>query len=161
MSLWKAVKNYEDIYEVSNAGEVRSKDRKVKTWFGERSSKGKLLNGEIKKDGYCRVQLSDAKTNKTDRVYLHRLVASAFIDNPLNQATIDAIRDTGNGFFKTLIGRGACLPGSKVIYNSADNPAEELSAGHVTFELNFAGASPAERITFKSYIDINLLTQLV
>ena len=89
MSLWKAVKNYEDIYEVSNAGEVRSKDRKVKTWFGERSSKGKLLNGEIKKDGYCRVQLSDAKTNKTDRVYLHRLVASAFIDNPLNKPCIN------------------------------------------------------------------------
>ena len=84
-----------------------------------------------------------------------------FIDKPLTQATIDAIRDTGNGFFKTLIGRGACLPGSKVIYNPADNSAEELSAGHVTFELNFAGASPAERITFKSYIDINLLTQLV
>lgn len=84
-----------------------------------------------------------------------------FIDKPLNQAIIDAIRDTGNGFFKTQIGRGACLPGSKVIYNPADNPAEELSAGHVTFELSFAGASPAERITFKSYIDINLLTQLV
>jgi phage tail sheath protein FI len=84
-----------------------------------------------------------------------------YIDKPLNQATIDAIRDTGNGFFKTLIGRGACLPGSKVIYNPADNPAEELSAGHVTFELSFAGASPAERITFKSFIDINLLTQLV
>lgn len=84
-----------------------------------------------------------------------------FIDKPLNQATIDAIRDTGNGFFKTLIGRGACLPGSKIVYNSEDNSAEELSAGHVTFELQFAGASPAERITFKSMIDINLLTQLV
>lgn len=84
-----------------------------------------------------------------------------FIDKPLTQALIDAIRDTGNGFFKTLIGRGACLPGSKVIYNPADNSAEELSAGHVTFELNFAGASPAERVTFKSHIDINLLTQLV
>ena len=84
-----------------------------------------------------------------------------FIDKGLTQALIDAIRDTGNGFFKTLIGRGACLPGSKVIYNSADNTAEELSAGHVVFELSFAGASPAERITFRSLIDINLLTQLV
>ena len=84
-----------------------------------------------------------------------------FIDKGLNQALIDAIRDTGNGFFRTLIGRGACLPGSKVVYNASDNSAEELSAGHVTFELIFAGASPAERITFKSRIDINLLNQLV
>lgn len=84
-----------------------------------------------------------------------------FIDKPLTQALIDAIRDTGNGFFRTLIGRGACMPGSKVVYNDSDNSAEELSAGHVTFELIFAGASPAERITFKSRIDINLLTQLV
>jgi len=84
-----------------------------------------------------------------------------FIDKALTQALIDSIRDTGNGFFKTLIGRGACMPGSKVIYNPADNSAEELAAGHVVFELSFAGASPAERITFKSVIDINLLTQLV
>jgi len=84
-----------------------------------------------------------------------------FIDKPLTQALIDAIRDTGNGFFKTLIGRGACMPGSKVVYNTEDNSALELAAGHVTFELIFAGPSPAERITFKSYIDINLLAQLV
>jgi phage tail sheath protein FI len=83
-----------------------------------------------------------------------------FIDRPINQATIDAIRDTGNGFFRTLIGRGACLSGSKCVY-SADNTAEELALGHVTFDLVFMGPTPAERITFKSYLDINLLTQIV
>lgn len=83
-----------------------------------------------------------------------------FIDKPINQATIDAIRDTGNGFFRTLIGRGACLSGSKCVY-SADNTAEELAAGHVVFDLVFMGPTPAERITFKSFLDINLLTQIV
>lgn len=83
-----------------------------------------------------------------------------FIDKPLNQATIDAIRDTGNGFFRTLIGRGAVLSGSKCVY-SADNTAEELAAGHVVFDLVFMGPTPAERITFKSYLDINLLSQIV
>jgi len=39
--------------------------------------------------------------------------------------------------------------------------AEELAAGHVTFDLVFMGPTPAERITFKSYLDINLLTQIV
>lgn len=83
-----------------------------------------------------------------------------FIDKPLNQATIDAIRDTGNGFFRTLIGRGACLPGSKCVYSSENTP-EELAAGHVTFDLVFMGPTPAERITFKSFLDINLLTAIV
>lgn len=84
-----------------------------------------------------------------------------FIDKPINQATIDAIRDTGNGFFRTLIGRGACLPGSKAVYNTELNTPEELAAGHVTFDLVFMGPTPAERITFQSFIDINLLTSII
>jgi uncharacterized protein len=83
-----------------------------------------------------------------------------YIDRPLNQATIDAIRETGNAFFRTLIGRGACLPGSKCIYSS-ENTSTELAAGHVTFDLVFMGPTPAERITFKSFLDINLLTSIV
>jgi phage tail sheath protein FI len=87
--------------------------------------------------------------------------AFPFIDKPLNQATADAIRETGNGFFRTLIGRGACLPGSRVEYIPADNPAEELAAGHIQFNLVFMGPTPAERITFQSILDINLLTTIV
>ena len=83
-----------------------------------------------------------------------------FIDKPLNQATVDAIRETGNGFFRTLIGRGACFPGSRCEY-SEENTPEELAAGHVTFDLVFMGPTPAERITYKSFIDINLLAQIV
>lgn len=83
-----------------------------------------------------------------------------FIDRPLNQATVDAIRETGNGFFRTLIGRGACFPGSRVEYSEANTP-EELAAGHVTFDLVFMGPTPAERITFQSFIDISLLAQIV
>lgn len=83
-----------------------------------------------------------------------------FIDKPINQATIDAIRETGNAFFRTLIGRGACLPGSRCEY-SADNTPTELAAGHVIFDLVFMGPTPAERITFKSYLDINLLAQII
>lgn len=83
-----------------------------------------------------------------------------FIDKPINQATIDAIRETGNAFFRTLIGRGACLPGSKCVY-SEENTPEELALGHVVFDLVFMVPTPAERITFKSYLDINLLAQIV
>lgn len=89
MSLWKAVKNYEGVYEVSNTGDLRSKDRKVKTWFGIRTCEGKPICGEINRDGYRRVHMSDARTGKKDRVYLHRLVAGAFIENPLNKPCVN------------------------------------------------------------------------
>lgn len=82
-----------------------------------------------------------------------------YIDRPLNQAIVDAIRETGNGFFRTLIGRGACFPGSRCEYSSENTPIE-LSAGHVIFDLIFMGPTPAERITFKSFLDINLLAQI-
>ncbi len=83
-----------------------------------------------------------------------------FIDKPIIQATIDAIRDTGNSFFRTLIARGACLPGSKCEYIPEDNDPTELANGHVQFNLVFMGPTPAERITFVSYLDISLLAQI-
>jgi phage tail sheath protein FI len=83
-----------------------------------------------------------------------------FIDAPLNQATIDAILGTANGFISTLIQRGALIIGSNVYYDPADNSALELAAGHVTFRRNYASPTPAERITFISSFDINLLAQL-
>jgi len=86
--------------------------------------------------------------------------AFPYIDKPINQAIIDTIREEGNSFFNTLIGRGACTPGSRVEYVPEDNPATELAAGHIQFNLVFMGPTPAERITFKSYLDINLLTQI-
>ncbi len=82
-----------------------------------------------------------------------------FIDRPLNQATIDSIRESVNAFFRTLMQRGAIIDGS-CTFDKAKNPPTELAAGHVTFDLAFMPPTPAERITFESYIDINLLKVL-
>lgn len=83
-----------------------------------------------------------------------------FIDKPINQALIDAIRETGNAFFRTLIQRGALLPGSRVEWNKTNNPDVEIAAGHLTFDLVFMVPVPGERITFQSTIDISLLSTL-
>lgn len=82
-----------------------------------------------------------------------------FIDRPINNATIDAIKETVNAFMRTLIGRGALVDGN-CTYDPAKNPPTELAAGHLTFDLNFMPPTPAERITFESFIDINLLKSL-
>jgi len=83
----------------------------------------------------------------------------AFVDKPINQATIDAVCETVNSFLRTLQGRGAIVDGS-CTYNEESNPATELAAGHITFDISFMPPTPAERITFNSFIDINLLSQL-
>lgn len=82
-----------------------------------------------------------------------------YVDQPLNNALIDAIRDSTNSFMRTLVQRGAVIDG-ECTYDPAKNPPTELAAGHVTFDITFMPPTPAERITFESYIDINLLRSL-
>lgn len=82
-----------------------------------------------------------------------------FIDQPINNALIDSIKESVNAFMRTLIGRGALVDGT-CTYDPAKNPPTEVAAGHLTFDLNFMPPTPAERITFESFIDINLLKSL-
>lgn len=83
-----------------------------------------------------------------------------FLDRPINQALIDSIRESVNGFIRTLIQRGALIDGT-CIYDPAKNPETEIAAGHLTFDLEFMPPTPAERITFESYINIELLKALL
>lgn len=82
-----------------------------------------------------------------------------FIDYPINDALIDAVTESVNSFLRTLIVRGALIDG-ECSYDPTKNPATELALGHLTFDIVFMPPPPAERITFESFIDINLLNQL-
>ena len=87
--IWRPIKDYEGLYEVSSLGNVRSVDRYV--MHGNRCCllKGKPLKAYHKSDGYLRATLS--KNNKAKNYYVHRLVANAFIPNPNNLPCIDHI----------------------------------------------------------------------
>ena len=78
-----------------------------------------------------------------------------FIDQPINQALVDTIRASVNAFIRTLVGRGALVDG-ECTFDKTKNPNVELAAGHLTFDITFLPPYPAERITFNSFIDINL-----
>lgn len=81
--IWKDVVGYEGIYEVSNIGNVRSLDRYV---YGKLDSKhfvkGKVFKLQKSHKGYRTVILH--KCGKAKQKQVHRLVAEAFISNPLN-----------------------------------------------------------------------------
>ena len=79
MEVWKDIKGYEGLYQVSNFGRVRSKDK----WVVEKSGKNRFMKGRVlkprsDKNGYLIINL----LGKTYKV--HRLVAEAFIPNPDN-----------------------------------------------------------------------------
>lgn len=82
-----------------------------------------------------------------------------FMDYPIDNGLIDSICETVNQFIRTLIGRGALIDG-KCTFNQDKNPATEIANGHLVFDIEFMPPTPAERITFESFIDIELLKSL-
>lgn len=75
--LWKPVDGYEGLYEVSSLGAVRSCAKTIATRRGDRTLCQRILS-PAKHNGYFRVQLTDDR-GKHKHVFLHRLVAEAFI----------------------------------------------------------------------------------
>lgn len=84
---WKSITDWE-FYEVSNYGRVRSIDKVVKSKSGSTAlKKGKLRTLTLDKDGYYGILLYDGKRKK--RFLIHRLVAQAFLPNPLGLPQIN------------------------------------------------------------------------
>lgn len=76
--IWKNIKEYEGIYQVSNLGRVKrigSYRNQTKEWPSDR-----ILKACSKDNDYLSVVLS--KDGISSQKYIHRLVAQAFIPNP-------------------------------------------------------------------------------
>lgn len=80
--IWKPIKGYEGLYEVSNYGRVKSLN-----WNGKGAVGYMTLRK--KNTGYLAVLLS--KNGVSKYTLVHRLVATAFIPNPENEETINHI----------------------------------------------------------------------
>lgn len=79
---WKTVKGY-PMYEVSDLGNVRSLNYR-------RTGKGQVLKQSDNNSGYKCVVLTGEDGNPR-RMMVHRLVADAFIENPLEKPYVDHI----------------------------------------------------------------------
>ena len=74
--VWKDVRDFEGIYQVSNLGRIKSLN------YRNTGKEGIITPMHRNCDKYLRISLS--KKGKKEYRYLHRIVAEAFIPNPYN-----------------------------------------------------------------------------
>ena len=75
MEIWKDIKGYEGLYQVSNLGRV----------YGLTAHK--LVKPHLNNKGYLKVDLY--KSGKGRRFFVHRLVAETYIPNPNNYPQVN------------------------------------------------------------------------
>ena len=80
--IWKDIKGYEGLYQVSNTGKVKSLEKLKWNGRGYQKLPERIMKGKKCGRGYLQVRLF--KDGKSKNYYLHRLVAVAFIPNPDN-----------------------------------------------------------------------------
>lgn len=101
--VWKPIKGYEGLYEISSIGEVKS------IFYGEKS---RALKKSKTTTGYYKVELWKNKKKKSLKV--HRLVAIVFISNPENKPNINHI--DGNPLNNNVCNLEWCTQKENVIH---------------------------------------------
>lgn len=97
--IWKPIKGYEGLYEVSSWGKAKSLDKKMSNG---RLLKGKILNSYYDENGYLSVTLN--KNNKRKIRYLCRIVGENFLENYCKSENIIHLdKNKKNNFYKNLI----------------------------------------------------------
>jgi len=79
-TFWKDILGYEGLYKININGEIVSLQKR---------NFGKEISKRIDRTGYWIVKLKNE--SKYSSVYIHRLLALAFIDNPLNKPFVNHI----------------------------------------------------------------------
>lgn len=91
MEIWKDIPGFENHYQASNLGNIRS----LKTMFP------RILKQHENEDGYLIVSLYVYGYRRTKKV--HRLIAETFIENPENKPEINHLDEVkSNNFVENL-----------------------------------------------------------
>ncbi len=98
--IWQDISGFEGLYSISTRGRVRSNSREmwngINTWISEE----KILKNYLNDRGYYEVSL--LKNGVRKLCSIHRLVATAFIPNPLNKREVNHLLEKTNNFVENL-----------------------------------------------------------
>lgn len=93
--IWKDIEGFEEAYQVSNLGNIRSKNRVIVDKLNRRRhEKSQPIKLKKDRDGYVTFNAKYCGKNKMLKV--HREVAKCFVDNPNNYPCIDHIDGVRN-----------------------------------------------------------------
>src|SRR5699024_3512958 len=114
MEVFKDIRGYEGLYQVSNLGRVKSLEKKTMTDNGwERKWEECILKpAKTEKGKYFHVSLYKNKKSKTFNV--HRLVALSFIKNPENKKEVNHI--DGNRFNNSAVNLEWCTRSENALH---------------------------------------------
>lgn len=88
--IWKDIKGFEGIFQISNLGNVKSLARYVGDYRGKRLKKERILKPCDNGYGYLVLKVNTNNGKGKPKVfYIHRLVAEHFIPNPLNKKYVN------------------------------------------------------------------------
>lgn len=124
MERWKVIEGTKDLYEVSETGKVR------------RVSTGQVLKPTINENGYCYVTLSIGE-GRTIKRRVHRLVAEAFVKNPLGLAQIN--HKDENKQNNTADNLEWCTAGYNINYGTR-NQRHAVKMSRPVLQMNIEGA---------------------
>lgn len=85
------VKGFEDYYEITKCGLVRRKENSIFVNGKLRIKKPNIIGFVVNNKGYKKVLISVKELNFKKRLFLHRLLATTFIENPNNYPFINHI----------------------------------------------------------------------
>lgn len=102
LEVWKDIEDYEEYYQISNYGRIKSKERYSDCCYGkQRLIKEKIIVPTADKYGYLRIMLS--KNGDKKRFKIHQLVAKAFLENYDEGKVIHHIDyNSQNNYFENL-----------------------------------------------------------
>ena len=111
--IWKDIKGYEGLYQVSNLGRIKSLNY-------NHTKKEKIMTPTITKKGYMKLHLDN--DGKRKYCLVHRLVAETFIENPNNYNMV---------LHKKSVSNGGTNEATNLYWgNNSDNMKDKTRDGH-------------------------------
>ena len=159
IEIWKDIKDYEGLYQISNLGRVKrlAYTRKICPKGTEQYDvhfKEHLKSTFIMNRGYQTVTL--CKNSKLKSHHIHRLVAEAFLDNPKNLPQVN--HKDENKLNNKVENLEWCTPSYNNNYGERNNKmAAKLSKPVICIEtgITYSGIHEAARQTGMDYRNIH------
>lgn len=131
MEKWKSIKGYKGLYEVSNKGRVRSLPRIVIRSNGiSQTIRERILKCKpFGKHKYAQVNLSDTSKGRGESVFVHVLVATAFIPKPDEADRVCHKDDVGYNNNSTNLYWGTASTNGKDAYKNGKHNSRVTTKG--------------------------------